>query len=94
MDSKEDTHRKKNIDCRKAKLYRRGCLAEDKTSSVSDGGNTLFASGTYNLENRNLTKSRSGRESLQVINNQFKAGHQLGVIMKCLGMLPEDRTDC
>jgi len=58
----------------------------------SDGGNTL--SGTYSLETSNPTKSRSGRESLQVINNRFKACRQLGVIMKCLGMLPEDRIDC
>jgi hypothetical protein len=45
------------------------------------------------LETSNLTKSGVGRESLQVINNHFKACHQLGVVMKCLSMLPEDRID-
>jgi hypothetical protein len=34
-----------------------------------------------------------GRESMQVINNHLKACHQLGAIMKCLSMLPEDRID-
>ena len=50
-------------------------------------------SGTYNLETSNLTKGKGGRESLQVINNHLKTCHQLGVIMKCLGMLPEDSID-
>jgi len=48
---------------------------------------------TYNLGASNLAKSRSGRESMQFINNYIKACLQLGVVMKCIGMLPEDLTD-
>ena len=47
---------------------------------------------TYNLEASKLTKSRSGRESMQFINNYIKACSQPGVVMKCLGMLLEDMT--
>ena len=66
------------MNCRKAKLYRWGRL-EEKTPQGSDGGNTH--SGTYNLETNNFIESRSGRESLKVIDNHFKAYHQLGVML-------------
>jgi len=48
---------------------------------------------TYNLGASNLAKSRSGRESMQFINNYTKACPQLDVVTKCIGMLPKDLTD-